>query len=510
MSDRLLYGKSNINGIVSMEVDNDKAELFIQNENGGVSSIHVDNRFWILSNKNIDGSFKKLDGSLHYQWGRLYKDRKEYEKARSDFKRKEHDIFSIWNDAEALMVKDGYSYFRGLKQKDISLLSFDLETTGLDGKAPDAKIVLISTTYRDVNGSINKLFSHDEYETEGHMLEAFCSYVLGKDPTLLVGHNILGFDFPYLRDRADANDMVLILGRNDSEIEFARYESKYRLDSTRDLLYKNVSVYGREIVDTFLLAHSFDVSKKYESYALKPLIKQLGFEKEGRQYYDAGSIRLHYNDPEEMKKIKQYAIDDAEDAVKIWDYMGPLFFNMGPMIPKRFSQILLTASGSKINSMMVRSYLQDKHSLPKATPVEKFKGATSFAVPGIYNNCFKIDIASLYPNIILSFGLYDKEKDPKQHLLTLVKIFKENRLKLKKLAAETSDDTYKQMDTTTKGILNSFYGFLSAQGLLFNSPSIAAFITAKGREILDITINYFSGKRTSDFVKEEVEEEIEE
>ena len=159
--------------------------------------------------------------------------------------------------------------------------------------------------------------------------------------------------------------------------------------------------------------------------------------------------------------------------------------------------------------MMVRAYLQDKHSLPKATPVEKFKGATSFAVPGIYNNCFKIDIASLYPNIILSFGLYDKEKDPKKYLLELVKIFKENRLKLKRLALETGDDTYKQMDTTTKGILNSFYGFLGANGLIFNSPSIAEYITAKGREILDTTIHFFSGKRTTDFVQEESEEENE-
>ena len=508
MSHTLLYGKSPQKNIVSIEVTDDSAELFIQNGDQVVSTF-VPNRFWLLADKNIDGSFTRMNGDLHYKWGRLFKERNDFQKMRSIYKNKGYDIFTIWNPEEAMMVKDGYSYFQGLKQKDISLLSFDLETTGLNGKAPDAKIVLISTTFRDMNEQVNKLFCHDEYETEGEMIMAFCSYILDKDPTLLVGHNILGYDFPYLRDRAADNDINLCMGRNGSDVSFNNYDSKYRLDGTRELLYKNVSVYGREIVDTFLLAHSFDVSKKYETYALKPLIKQLGFEKEGRQYYDAASIRNNYMEPEEMLKIKQYAIDDAEDAVKIWDYMGPLFFNMGPMIPKRFSQILLTASGSKINSMMVRAYLQDKHSLPKATPVEKFKGATSFAVPGIYNNCFKIDIASLYPNIILSFGLYDKEKDPKKYLLELVKIFKENRLKLKRLALETGDDTYKQMDTTTKGILNSFYGFLGANGLIFNSPSIAEYITAKGREILDTTIHFFSGKRTTDFVQEESEEENE-
>jgi DNA polymerase elongation subunit (family B) len=202
-----------------------------------------------------------------------------------------------------------------------------------------------------------------------------------------------------------------------------------------------------------------------------------------------------------MEKIKAYAEADAEDPIKLFDMMAPLYFNMCPIIPKPFSEMLLSASGSKINSLLVRAYLQDRHSIPKATETEAFQGALSFAVPGLYSNCFKIDIASLYPNIIVTYSVYDNEKDPKGYLLELVKTFKESRLQLKKLANETGDPLYKQMDTTTKGILNSFYGFFSASGLNFNSPECGSFITAKGREILEYTIKWASGKDASEFIK---------
>jgi DNA polymerase elongation subunit (family B) len=258
---------------------------------------------------------------------------------------------------------------------------------------------------------------------------------------------------------------------------------------------------------------SFDVSKSMESYGLKSLIKQLGFEKPGRQYYDAGLIRDKYQDPEEWKKICQYAIDDAEDPIKLWDYMGPLYFHLCPNIPMPLTEILLSASGSKINLLMVRAYLQEAHSIPKADERLDYEGALSFAVPGIYSNCFKIDLAALYPSIMIEFEVYDEEKDPKGYLLELVKIFRAKRLEYKRLAAETDLTIWKEMDTTAKSVLNSFYGFCGASGLNFNSFPCAAFITEQGRKILEYTIKWASGENLDKFIpkkKEKDESEDEE
>jgi len=509
-TERLVYGKAQIAKVVGIEVhDNASVEIFVQGDNGSVSSVFRNTRFWILSNTNIDGRFHHLAGNLHYAWGKQYSYLNDYNRQRAMWRNT--DIYSIYNVQEATMVKDGYCYYQGLKIKDVSVMSFDIETTGLDPLDANAKILMISTSYRDYTGNVvNKLFPYDKFKDEGDMIATFGKYIKEKNPSIITGHNILVFDIPYIIARAKKANVAIHWGRDDSKLFINKYESKFRLDGTRDLLYRKVKIYGREIVDTFFLAVAFDVSKTFETYALKSIVKQLGFEKKDRQHYDASLIRKNYTDPQEWEKIKKYAEDDAEDPLRLWDHMGPLYFNMAPMIPKSFTDMILSASGSKINGLMVRAYLQEGHSIPKATPVENFKGAISFAVPGIYSNCFKIDLASLYPSIMIEYSVYDKTKDPKAYLLELVKIFREKRLHYKKLANDTKDSYWKEMDVTAKGILNSFYGFCGAPGLNFNSIECAAFITNKGREILEYTIQWASGKDLKEFINVEEKEETSE
>lgn len=490
----LISGKSGLKKIVALEVKDHEAEIFIQAEDGTVSSCIIPNRYWLLCSEQADSNFIRLKGDLHYCWGRQYLDKQTWSRDRSAYKNMGFDTYSIYDSQEALMTKDGICYYQDLKQKDVSVLSFDLETTGLDGLAPDAKVVLISTTYRDIKGSTNKLFSHDEYKDERSMIEAFCTYVREVNPSIVMGHNIMTYDFVYLSSRAHKTGAKLKLGRDGSVITFDKYTSNFRMDGTRTLEYNNAHIYGREIVDTYFLASAYDVSKSIESYALKPMIKQLGLEKEGRQHYDASQIRFKYMIPEEMAKIKQYAIDDGEDPIKLWDYMGPLYFNMAPMMSKPFSKIVLSASGSKINGMLVRAYLQYGHSIPKADEVQKFQGALSWGKPGIYRNVKKVDAVSLYPSIIIQYSVFDESKDPNGYLLELVKIFRTKRLEYKKLAADTGDNYWIQMDTTAKGILNSFFGFFGCPGLNFNSFECADFITETGREILETAIHWATGK----------------
>lgn len=508
MSDALLHGKSGVKRLVGLEVVEDQVELFIQDDNGNVNSIFKPHRFWVLTNEKPAKNSARLKGDLHFKWGTQFKYRKEFEKSRTIFKNRDIDTYSVWNPEEACMIKDGYTFYRDMQPKELSIVSWDIETSGLDPYAPDAKIFLITTTHRRSCGfQYNTIFRIDEYRDEGQMIDDFCEFIRDANPSLIIGHNIISYDFPYLQARAEAWGMPLSMGRNQSNVEFNDYESKFRLDGTRDLLYKNVKIYGREVVDTYFLSVSFDVSKSIETYALKPLIKQLGFEKPGRQYYDAGLIKDNWDNLEEREKICQYAIEDAEDPIKLWDYMGPLYFHLCPNIPKPLSEILLSASGSKINGMMVRAYLQDGHSIPKADTMEKYEGAISFAVPGIYSNCFKIDLAALYPSIMIEYEVFDPDKDPNGYLLELVKIFRAKRLEYKRLANETGETIWKEMDTTAKSVLNSFYGFCGASGLNFNSLRCASFITEQGRNILEFTIKWASGEDLEKFVQKDEEED---
>src|SRR5271166_4924130 len=157
MYNKLLHGKNNKENIVSIEVTDGSAEIFIEKD-GKVSSEFVKNKFWILASEKLDKYFVKLQGNLHYGWGRQVEDRPHFFVLKNIYKSK--DIFSIYDSKEALMVKDGYTYFKSMRLKDVSVLSFDIETTSLELN-DSAKVLLISNTYRSGNGQvIKKLFSY--------------------------------------------------------------------------------------------------------------------------------------------------------------------------------------------------------------------------------------------------------------------------------------------------------------------------------------------------------------
>jgi DNA polymerase elongation subunit (family B) len=503
--ERLIFGKSNKKGIVGLEPkDGDECELFIQDEQGNITSEIVPHRYWILTkDKPHNTTVKRLSGDLHFKWGKQYTNKKQFLKERQLLK--QFDCFSIFLEQEALQVKDGYCFYQGLQQRDVSILSFDLETTGLNPHDPDAKVLLISCSYRDKNTSSKYLLSFDEFESQGEMISSFCRLVRKLNPSILMGHNIISFDIPYLYTIAEKHGIPLSLGRDQSPVRIANYESNFRLDGTRDLQYKKIRVYGRELLDTYFLAIKYDVAHQLESYGLKPIIKQLKMESPNRIYYDASQIRTNYSIPEEWEKIKNYCRDDADDPIKIWDKMGPSFFYFAQNVPKPFTEFMLSATGAQLNSIMLRSYLQEGHSLPKADPSQKFQGAISFGRPGIWKNVVKVDVTSLYPSIIITHKIFHKEKDPNGNFLRMVTFFTKQRIENKKKAKETNPQYYDDLQSAQKIGINSAYGLLGTPGLNFNYLSGAEFVTKEGREILKKAIKWATGE---DYIEPVEEEEV--
>lgn len=485
----IIFGKSELSNVVSIEPNDDYLEVFIQDHAGDVRSQFINNWYWILANKKIDKSWVKLKGGLHYKYGRQVRKIYDYYNVKNSLKDVDH--YSVADLRENSLISRGITYYKGLSPKDVSILSFDIETTGTEHN-DDSKLLLIANTFRKKNGDlVRKQFAYDDFADEGEMITAWANWVREVDPSILCGHNILIFDLPYIQYIADRHNVDVNLGRDGSKVKFNKRESQFRVDGNRDQSFLNLRIYGREVCDTYMLAIKHDITnKKYESYGLKNIIKQEGLEDPNRTFYDASTIRFNYKIPEEWVKIKAYAKDDGDDALKLYDLMSAPYFYMNQSIPKCFQQMILSASGSQINSLLVRSYLQDGHSIPKADYTSDFMGAISQGSPGIYNNCFKVDVSSLYPSIILQYQLYDKDKDPNANFLKFVDYFTTERLKNKKLAEETKDPYYLNLSNAQKILANSGYGFTSSKGLNFNSPHIAEFITRKGREILTRTMEW--------------------
>lgn len=497
----LVFGKNACPYIVSVEPLDDQCLIF-QEINGTIQQTALPNVNWLLASKPLPKStWKPLEGALHYKHEATYSTRETFLKARQFYR--QYDTYSIYDPKESFMVKSGVTYFKDMQISDVSVLSFDIETTALKYNKNE-KLLLISNTYRSQGKITRKLFAYDEYDSPLEMIEAWCDWVREMNPSIILGHNILGFDLKYLWDIARHFGGSLKLGRDGSDLTFARYESKFRKDQTQFLSYNKVHVFGREVIDTMFLSIKFDIAKKkYSSYGLKPIIAAESLEEKDRVFYDAAQIRHQYKNPEEWVKIKKYCETDSDDALKLYDLMAPTFFYFCQSVPKSWQGLTESATGSQLNSLFVRSYLQEGHSIPKATEGREFVGAISWGNPGIYNNCIKWDVASLYPSIMLQYEVYPKEKDPKKHFLQILQYFTDERLKNKKIAADEKSKYHNDLSESGKIAINSAYGMLGAQGISFNDPFQAARVTEIGREILKKAIKWATGKEYEDWNKNE-------
>lgn len=489
-SNKLIFGKNSIERITSCEIVDSQIHLFRELEDGTIDIVVKPNYSWILAPIQLDEAFLPLEGKLYYCWIKTYSNEQDFKRDKSKYYKR--DIYLVHDAKEASMIINGFSYFKGLKANEPSILSWDIETSGLEHN-DDSKVFIISNTFRKNGKTFTRLFSIDEYESQFEMFLEWTVWVQTINPSIITGHNIFGYDFPYIQHVADINGFDLRLGRDGSIIKWNSYDSKFRKDGSQSYDYKRCFIFGREIVDTFFLSIKYDFARKYVSYGLKQIIKQEGLEIAGRQFYDAGKIGENWDNLEERAKIKAYAEHDADDALALFDLMIPSYFYWNQSIPKSCQSINYSATGSQINCFLLRSYLQNFHSIPKANEPEPFQGAISFGIPGIYKNVFKVDVSSLYPSIMLQYEVYDRYKDPQGNFYKMVKYFTEERLKNKKLGKQTDDRYYKDLEQSQKIGINSAYGMLAAH-VNFNSPKNAAFVTTTGREILDQAIQWASSR----------------
>jgi DNA polymerase elongation subunit (family B) len=291
-------------------------------------------------------------------------------------------------------------------------------------------------------------------------------------------------------ERAANFGTKLFLGREGRMLQVETMKRKYRLDMGRFLEYEMPIIPGRECIDTLLLAYKSDTGKRYESYGLKWLIKFEKLEQPNRVFYDASKIRVNYKIPGEMEKIKAYAERDADDGLALFKLLITPYYYMCTFIPMTLSQLLVSASGSQLDTSFVSYYLCHGHSIPNTTKKHNIKGALSFGNPGIYKNVWSFDLASMHPSIIIQYRVSDPKKDPLEIIWNYTKILRERRFYHKKMGNETGDRYHKDMDKSLKILINSIFGMQGTEGLCFNNPKGAEFILWMSRKILTTCMDW--------------------
>lgn len=387
------------------------------------------------------------------------------------------------------MVQSGRTLFKEMSFSELHRMQVDIEVATSAGfpnpGRPEDAVVIISLC--DNTGWSRVLDAREKSEEQ--LLRLFVDTVRARDPDVLEGHNVYGFDLPYLRERCRRCGVAFTIGRGDLEPRY--YKSNIRF-AERLVEYEVCEVPGRHVVDTYFLALSYDVFKRdLPGYGLKQVARYFGLASDDREYVPGREInRVWHENPE---RLIRYALHDAEEAGRIAGLLSGSTFFLSQMLPMNYGHAARSGPGMKIELLLVREYLRNRRSLPAGREGTQAEGGyTDVFVTGILGPIVYADVESLYPSIMLEYGIGPRS-DELSVFTRLLRRLTALRLRTKEAYRAASDERDRsELDarqSSFKILINSFYGLLGFGAALFNDPEKADEVASRGRRILKTMIS---------------------
>jgi DNA polymerase elongation subunit (family B) len=323
------------------------------------------------------------------------------------------------------------------------------------------------------------------------MLERLNAIIQERDPDVIEGHNVFKFDLSYIKTRAQRHGIALKWGRNGSEASV--YSSRLFV-AERTIDYPKWEIYGRHIVDTWILSQYYDISsRELEGLGLKEMARHFGLASQDRTYVEGSQISRVYDETPDV--LRRYALDDVRETRALSALLTPSYFIQAQIFPYNFQDVVVRGNATKINSLFLREYLRQRHSVP-APPGEakEFAGGyTAIFKEGVVKNVVHCDVTSLYPSIMLAQKV-KPAADVLDVFLPLLRELRTFRVEAKRLAQRAGGDDerahYQALQTTFKILINSFYGYLGTSFSNFADFRAAGEITETGQQILKHMIGW--------------------
>ena len=363
--------------------------------------------------------------------------------------------------------------------ESLTKLYIDIETRGLDPET--GRIYMVGLM--DDNG-VPTIITN---ENERSLLIETMEFLTVNQPQVLVGHNHVTFDLPFLAKRCRLNGIPH---------PFKRYDKISRITSAsvngKPIEFYPVYWSGTHIVDTYHQIAIWDkAASKLSSYGLKGSVLALKLREDKRLELDYKQIDKCWLD-RNLEPMIKYLVYDLDDTKLLADFLLPIVYYQLNYVPNIPFQALSTSSAIKHQkiheSLLVRGYTSRNEDLPFPDERVSYEGGkVGLLKSGLFSDVAKIDVASLYPSIMLRYGLCSR-KDPDNLFLGVLEYMRSERMKLKKLA-KGGDRSASFQEQALKVLINSSYGFLGTGGYSFNDYESACLIPAYGRKILDLMVD---------------------
>ncbi len=389
------------------------------------------------------------------------------------------------------LMQTGRTLFKEMKFEDLYRLQLDIETYSRQrfskAERSDDRIIVVGLS--DSMGWEHTIDGRRKSERE--MLRELVDVINEKDPDVIEGHNIFNFDLPYIMQRCLLNGVDFAIGRDGSPPR----SSSTSLD--RETEFVTYELNGRHIIDTWLLVQSYDIGKRdMESYGLKYVARYFGFSSPDRVYISGDKISWYWDNDSEI--LIRYALDDVRETRMLSQHLSATAFHLAQMGPLNYGTTARLGTAAKIEALLLREYLGQKHSVPKPTQgVQTTGGYTDLFYTGVLGPVVHVDVESLYPSIMINEGICPKS-DPLRIFNSLLKELTKLRIDLKRKMSKASDPGDRSkldvMQSSLKILINSFYGYLGFSRALFNDYEQADRVTKSGQELLRNIIGEISAR----------------
>lgn len=360
---------------------------------------------------------------------------------------------------------------------ELKKLVLDIETAGLDSLSD--RIFAI--------GCLNELGETSLFmdEDEPKLLQQFIRHLQLALPEVIFTFNGTEFDLPFIATRCNLYHISHPF----------QIKSEPRVIRSAQVFGKPLEVHEVEIensqhVDVYicLLRWDFVAKKLSQSRSLKSAVLEMGLRDDARlvlSYQDIQDCWQQGTGSAGWQQIKEYLVYDLEDTNLIADQLVPSYYYESLIVPRMsLQQLAIAGNATKWQRVLSSQYPGYR---PSADPKAQFEGGLVISFPGLHRNIGKIDVSSLYPSIMLKYGICSY-KDKQRVGLGILEYLTTERLKLKKLGL-AGDTAAKQASGALKVLINSLFGFYGTSGVSFNDYVAAALITAYGRRILRFMID---------------------
>ena len=387
------------------------------------------------------------------------------------------------------LLRSGKTHFLEMTFGDLRRLQLTIQTYCADGftysNSARSSDRIVTIGLSDSTGW-ERIISGTECD-EAEMLRQFVDEIRRRDPDVIEGHNLLRFDLEYLEARARRHKVALNLGRDGSRL--SGHASRMQL-ADRTIAYRKYSVFGRHLIDTWIIAQHYDIAtRELASLDLEELARHFGIAGEPTW---VPPDRISWCFDHDADTLHRCALNHVRATRAISETLSPSHFVQAQIFPYSYQEIPLRGNATKIDTLFLREYLHQHHSIPYADEGhEVLGGFTEMQFQGTAHRVLHCDVTSLYPSIMLVYH-YLPKKDDLGVFPGLLRDLLSFRVKAKELARAASDDEtrvyFNALQSTFKILINSFYGYLGFQMGHFNDFAAANNVTAKGRELIQAAI----------------------